>query len=599
MYDCVETTSVDEALQGRIAGLDVVTIESKRVVGSGLPWLQRRDDDAQEEQEPERVQVRENLQETAFFYPQLVVDSNGGVALKFTLPESLTTWRFMGLAHTPDLSFGMLDGETVAQKEVMVQPNVPRFVREGDEATVSARIFNLSGKDVSGTARMQLVDPETEKVVYETAMPFALKADSSASVTFPLQQQTEQLLICRVTASGKGFSDGEQHYLPVLPATERVTVTVPFTQNGPGTKTIDLTKLFPQNQHSKSTPKLTLEYTNNPAWLMIQALPAVGHPHDDCAVCQATALYANTIGKYIIDQVPQAKTVFEQWKREEGRETSLNSQLEKNRELKDLLLEETPWVMDADRETEQRQRLADFFDENLMSQRLASATDKLKKLQRGDGSWSWWPEMPGSTYMTMAISEMLVRLNTMTGTQQPMLDGAFKFLGREMVELVREMKKQEKKGYRQTFPSHTALQWLYICKLDGRQLPASVQQANDYLIGLLKKETKNQGIYEKALSSIILDSPLYIKSLKEYTVYKEEMGRYYDTPRAGYSWRDYRIPTQVAAIEAIQRLTPDDQQTLDEMRRWLLQEKRTQAWDTPLNSVDAVYAFLNEGPGLM
>jgi hypothetical protein len=230
-----------------------------------------------------------------------------------------------------------------------------------------------------------------------------------------------------------------------------------------------------------------------------------------------------------------------------------------------------------------------------MSQRLSSATDKLKALQRGDGSWSWWPDMPGSTYMTMAISEMLVRLNDMTGKKEPMLDGAFKFLGHEMVELVKEMKKQEKKGYRQTFPSHTALQWLYICKLDGRSLSANVQQANDYLVGLLKKETKNQTIYEKAMTSIILNSPLYIKSLKEYTVYKEEMGRYYDTPRAGYSWRDYRIPTQVAAIEAIQRLTPNDQQTLDEMRRWLLQEKRTQAWDTPLNSVDAVYAFLGAG----
>ena len=597
--------SVDEALQGRVAGLDVVSMDSKRKVGGGLPMKPNDTNDMENgASEEQRVQVRENLQETAFFYPQLVADSTGGVSMKFTLPESLTTWRFMGLAHTVDLCRGMLDGETVAQKDVMIQPNVPRFVREGDQATVSARIFNLSGKTIEGTARMQLVNPETEKVVYETVHSFALPADSSASVTFQLQPQTEQLLICRVTASGQGFSDGEQHYLPVLPATERVTVTVPFTQNVPGTKTVDLTKLFPQIQNIpnnqtipniQNTPKLTIEYTNNPAWLMIQALPTVGHPHDDCAVCQATSLYANSLGKYIIDQVPQAKNVFAQWKQEEGKETSQNSQLEKNQELKDLLLEESPWVMDADREHEQRQRLADFFDENLMAQRLSSATDKLKALQRGDGSWSWWPSMPGSTYMTMAISEMLVRLNEMTGKEEPMLDGAFKFLGREMVELVKEMKKQEKKGYRQTFPSHTALQWLYICKLDGRSLPANVQQANDYLVGLLKKETKNQSIYEKAMSSIILDSPLYIKSLKEYTVYKEEMGRYYDTPRAGYSWRDYRIPTQVAAIEAIQRLTPNDRQTLDEMRRWLLQEKRTQAWDTPLNSVDAVYAFLGAG----
>ena len=586
-----DMTSNDEALQ-------------KRREGAGLSDNTGADT---VETQPEQVQVRENLQETAFFYPQLVADENGGVTLKFTLPESLTTWRFMGLAHTTDLCHGMLDGEAVAQKDVMIQPNMPRFVREGDQATVSARLFNLSGKTVSGTARLQLVDPETDKVVYETARPFSLDADSSAAVTFQLTPQAEQLLVCRVTASGQGFSDGEQHYLPVLPAKERVTVTVPFTQNGPGTTTIDLTQLFPQISNLKSQisnlkpqisnlksqiSKLTIEYTNHPAWLMIQALPTVGHPHDDCAVCQATSLYANSLGKFIIAQVPQAKKVFEQWKREEGKETTLNSQLQKNQELKDLLLQETPWVMDADREQEQRERLADFFDENLMQQRLSSASDKLKALQRSDGSWSWWPDMPGSTYMTMAISEMLVRLQTMTGAKQPMLDGAFKFLGKEMVELVREMKKEEKKGRRQYFPSHTALQWLYICKLDGRPLSSGVQQANDYLIALLKKETKNQGIYEKAMSSIILDSPLYIKSLKEYTVYKEEMGRYYDTPKAGYSWRDYRIPTQVAAIEAIQRLTPNDQQTLDEMRRWLLQEKRTQAWDTPLNSVDAVYAFL-------
>ena len=397
------------------------------------------------------------------------------------------------------------------------------------------------------------------------------------------------------------FSDGEQHYLPILPNRERVTVTYPFTQNEPGTTTIDLTKLFPANsqQPTANSSKLTIEYTNNPAWLMIQALPAIGHPHDDCAICQAASLYANSIGKYIVDQVPQAKTVFAQWKLEQGSETSLHSQLEKNQELKDLVLNETPWVADADREQEQRQRLADFFDENTMQQRLSSALDKLKKLQRGDGSWSWWPEMPGSTYMTISVAEMMVRQNTMMGDQQEtkqMLKGAFKFLGNEMVDLVKEMKKQEKKGYKPTFPSFTALQWLYICKLDARQLPTDVQQANDYLIRLLKKETKNQTIYEKAMSAIILDSPTYIKSLKEYTVYKEEMGRYYDTPRAGYSWRDYRIPTQVAAIEAIQRLTPNDQKTLDEMRRWLLQEKRTQAWDTPINSVDAVYAFLsNQG----
>ena len=204
--------------------------------------------------------------------------------------------------------------------------------------------------------------------------------------------------------------------------------------------------------------------------------------------------------------------------------------------------------------------------------------------------------MDGSLYITAEVSEMLVRLNQMAGHQiqtEQMLRGAFRYMGKEMVALVNEMKKAEKKGIKPVFPSHKALQWLYICTLDGRTLSVDVQSANTYLKNLLKKATRYQSIYDKAMSAIVLNNKTYIKSLKEYTVYREDMGRYYDTNRALYSWRDYRIPTQVAAIEAIKRLTPEDTKTIEEMQRWLLQEKRTQAWDTPVNSADAIYAFLN------
>jgi hypothetical protein len=208
--------------------------------------------------------------------------------------------------------------------------------------------------------------------------------------------------------------------------------------------------------------------------------------------------------------------------------------------------------------------------------------------------------------MTVEISEMLVRLNNMIGKDSQhddnnstekilnkQLERAFSFMNKEIVKMVAEMKKQEKKGIRQSFPTFKALQYLYLCTLDGRKQPANVQQAQAYLKKLLKKDISRQSIYEKAMTAIILNSPLYIKSLKEYTVYSEEMGRFYNTKRAGYSWYDYRIPTQVAAIEALQRLTPNDTKTIDEMRRWLLQEKRTQAWSTPINSVNAIYAFMN------
>ena len=555
-----------------------------------------------EEQGAEEVQVRENLNETAFFYPQLTTNEEGVVALKFTLPESLTTWHFMGLAHTRDMYYGSIEGTTIAQKDVMIQPNVPRFLREGDKGTISARIFNTAEKTLTGQARLKLINPETDAVVFEQSQPVTLKAGGTAAVSFNVESSMFNvpcsMLICQMTVSGKGFSDGEQHYLPILPSTERVTVTVPLTYHQPGTQTVDLQNLIPADAKNG---KLVFEYTNQPAWLMVQALPTVGTPCDDNAISQAASYYANSLGRYILAQNPQAKTAFELWK-QEADQNSLTSALAKNQELKDLVLNGTPWVMDAERETEQKQRMGDFFDENLMQRRLDDAVTKLNRLQRADGSWSWWPEMPGSFYMTVAVSEMFVRLNAMAGEQpeiRSMLTSAFGFMGEEIVEEVKEMKRQAKEyGHEPTFPSFKALEWLYLCTLDGRELPGDVQEANKYLLKLLKKEIKNQSIYEKALTAVILSTPdpkralEYAQSLKEYTVYREDMGRYYDTPRAGYSWYDYKIPTQTVAIEALQRLTPDDQQTIEEMQRWLLQEKRTQAWDTPINSVNAVYAFL-------
>ena len=558
--------------------------------------------DVAEEQsaQQEQVQIRENLNETAFFYPQLTTDAEGRVALKFTLPESLTTWRFMGLAHTKEMCYGLLEGEAVAQKEVMIQPNMPRFVRDGDEAVISARIFNTGEKEAAGKATLRLIDPESDKVVYTESRPFTLGINASTTATFHVPQTAyvSSILICQVVAQGNDFSDGEQHYLPVLPSTERVTVTVPFTQIEPGTKVVDLSQLIPADGKDG---KFTVEYTNNPAWLMIQALPVVGKPVDDNVISQAASYYANSIGQHIIDQNPKAKTAFGLWQQEKGDETSLMSALEKNQELKDLLLNETPWVLDAERENDQKHRLADFFDANTMQKRLSSSFEKMRNLQRSDGSWSWWPEMPGSFYMTVAVSEMLVRLNVLTGEKpetRQMLNSAFRFMGEQIVLEVMYMKKQEKKGVKPSFPSFKALQWLYLCTLDGRTLSSEVQEANNYLLPLLKKEIRNQSIYEKAMTAVILSktdavsSKEYVKSLKEYTVYREEMGRYYDTSHAGYSWYDYKIPTQTMAIEALQRLTPDDVQTIQEMQRWLLQSKRTQAWDTPINSVNAVYAFL-------
>ncbi len=554
------------------------------------------------------VQLRENMQETAFCYPALETDKDGGVALKFTLPESLTTWRFMGVAHTADMLCGSIEGEAVAKKEVMIQPNMPRFIRMGDEARIAARIINTSDQAQSGTAILRIIDPESGGTVSEVDLVCYVEAGKTLDATFvvPKREYPSSLVICQVMFTGYGFSDGEQHYLAVLPDCEYVTKTIPFTQHEPGVKTFDLKSLFP---NGTSQQKLTMEYTNNPAWLMVQSLPVVGQPWEHSAIDQAASYYSNLLAKTLLSQSPQVKTAFEQWKRESGAEQTLQSQLQKNQELKDLVLAETPWVAAADRESEQRQQLSLFFDENTISQRLAQAVDKLKKLQQSDGSFAWYPGMPGSTMVTVTVAEMLARLQVMVrqhdDTRQ-LQTAALDYLGREMVQLVADMKKQERKGVKPVFPSFTALRWLYVCALDGRTLSADVKTAHDYLLRLLKQDIKRQTIYEKALSAVVFfrngDSRRagdYAKSLKEYTVYTDEMGRYYDTPRAAYSWYDYKIPTEVAAIEALQTVTPNDTQTVDEMRRWLLQEKRTQVWDTPINSVNAIYAFLSSRQQLL
>ena len=551
-------------------------------------------------------QMRENLNETAFFYPALMTDADGNVAVKFTLPESLTTWRFMGLGHDKEMNYGMLNGEAVAKKDVMIQPNMPRFVRQGDKATLSARIFNTGEQAVSGTARLQLIDPETNKVIDQSTQPVTLDVNSTTTVAFVCAPKATwpALLIAKCSVEGKTFSDGEQHYLPVLPDVEMVVNTLPFTQNTAGLKEIDLTKLFPQSRSKDHTPKLTVEYTNHPAWLMIQALPSVAARNDKDVISQATAFYANSLGAFIMKQNPTIKGTIEQWQQELGTETSLMSSLQKNQDLKSLVIDETPWVMDADREADQKRQLINYFDDNTLQYRLDKNLQNLRDLQNGDGSWSWWPGMPGNLYMTTAVVKVLTRLNAMTGSQQgttQMLSSAMQYLGKEMVEEVKQMRKLEREHkVKDLRPSETAVDVLYIWSLANTQLSGKTADARTYLVDHLAKQTHEFTIYGKAVAAVILakngkqqKAAEYLESIRQYSVYQEEKGRYFDTRKAYYSWRDYKIPTEVAAIEALKAIEPNDQQTVEEMQRWLLQSKRTQAWDTPLNSVDAVYAFLN------
>lgn len=548
------------------------------------------------------VPLRENLNETAFFYPALTTDAQGNVAIKFTLPESVTTWHFMGIAHDEQVNYGHIEAEAVAKKTVMVQPNLPRFIRMGDRAQVGSRIVNTSEKSVNGTARLQLINPETEAVVCEWSKRFELASNQSSAVTFDVDasqlatlSKGTSLFIARIMAEGRGFSDGEQHYLPLLPDREYITTTIPFTQHGPGTKSIDLTQLFPT---ADAQNKLTVEYTNTPAWLVVQALPSIAAPNEKNAISLAAAIYANTIGYGIVTQAPKIAQTLKLWQQETQTQSSLTSNLQKNEELKTMVLSETPWLAAAEKETDQKQQLVNFLDESTISYRIQQFTDKLEELQNSNGSFSWWPGMAGSDYITVGVTTILARLQHIMGNinaTSGMLDKAFAYLDHSIAKEVAELKKQEKQGIKHLAPSEMACNYLYANAITRR----AANKDAAYLIGLLEKMPTALTIYGKANSAVILAyndrkqrAKEYLQSLNEYTVYQEEMGRYYDTRRAHYSWSDYKMPTQVAAIEAIQLLNPADTQTIDEMQRWLLQQKRTTGWSNPLNAVNAVYAFL-------
>ena len=551
------------------------------------------------------IQIRENFAETAFFYPQLRTNEKGEVSISFVLPESLTRWTFMGLAHTRNVDYGKIEATATASKEFMLQPNMPRFVRVGDKANIAASLMNLSDKGVKGTVRMELFNPETEKVFYSQKQKFDVKGGETGHVNFTFEVSDKYaVMACRMVADGDTFSDGEQRYIPVLTDKQWVTETVPLNVNGEGAHTFSLENLF--NKHSKtaSEQRLTVEFTAHPAWYAVQALPVVAHPQNEDALSWATAYYAHSLAAYIVKENPRIKQVFDSWKAQGGTKETFMSNLQKNQELKNILLAETPWLAEATNEAEQKQRIATLFDLNTMNSQLAVSVEKLGELQNADGAWSWYKGMQGSRYVTTQVMEMLARLNALThqdadSRMQPMIQKGFEYLGKQAAEEYKSMKEAEKKGAVGIRPSEQVLRYLYICALDGKA-PVD-KKVNRYFIDKLSGEGKELTIYGKALGAIILqqagkvaEARLFMQSLMEYSVVTDEMGRYFDTPKARYSWFSYKIPTEVAAMEAIQRITKDTK-AIDEMKRWLLKQKQTQTWETPIATADAVYALMATG----
>lgn len=552
--------------------------------------------------------LRQDMTETAFFYPTLLCDGKGEAAIQFTLPESLTTWRFLALAHDREMNNAWLEDKVVAQKDVMAEANLPRFLRQGDKATLSVKVSNLVASGRSGVVELQIRDALTNKTLFSGQQSVNIPSNGSLvkDFVFSLQdnlsisKDNTELLIVRSSVRGDGFEDGEERYLPVLPAVQRVTVSQPFLLKGNDKRSMDLGSLFTENAQEK---RLKVEYTACPLWFAIEALPRLSQESGENAISIASRLFANMAGGAIVANNKQMESVFRSWENEPADETnSLTSNLEKNQDVKDILLQETPWLLDAEKESDQRRMIGAYFNPSFTANNIALCIQKLRALQNSDGSWSWFPGMQGSPLITQKVAEMLQKASLL-GAENSEVSGVLRsamgYLARSLEKLVNDMKRDDRANLAQRLASSPALDYIYVLRLGSYALNGSQQRALDEAVGLLEKAKREQTIGQKARMAVVLKlsgqeakARKYAQSLVEYTVKTEEMGRFFSTLRAPYSWADYRMPTQTQAMEALRLICPEQKDALEEMKLWILRQKQTTLWQTPINSLLAIDALL-------
>ncbi len=567
----------------------------------------------QKELQFEDVPLRKNLNETAFFFPELKTDENGEVVISFKVPEALTQWKFMGLAHTKDLKSGIVFNETVTQKDLMVQPNPPRFLREGDEIFFTAKVSNLSDHSLFGSATLQLFNAITMEPVdhlfenSENVKSFTADKGNSEGLSWRLKVPYGKVeaVVYRVVAKSGNFSDGEENSLPVFLNRMLVTETLPLPVKGMQTKTFILQKLMNNNSSTLQNYNLTLEFTANPAWYAIQALPYMMEYPYECTEQIFNRFYANSIATHIANSNPKIKKVFEDWKNIDT--AALLSNLEKNQELKYALLEETPWVLDAQDESERKKRVGLLFDLIRMADELSRAEQKLREKQYSNGGWPWFPGLPENRFITQYIVVGFGHLERLgikdireNNSTWEMLKKAVLYTDIRMYEDYEYLKKiganlsKKHIGYIQA-------QYLY-----GRSYYLDIpvdekhKEAFNYWKGQAQKYWLSNNKYMQGMIALALYR-LYdaktakdiVKSIIENAVFNDEMGMYFKE-EWGWYWYQVPIETQALLIEAIDEITKD-QDAVDLMKIWLLKQKQVQDWKTTKATAEACYALLLRG----
>lgn len=558
-------------------------------------------------------QIRRNFNETAFFFPQLRTNEKGETQIAFRVPDSNTKWRFRVLAHDKNLNLGQAEAIAVSQKELMVTPNMPRFLRQGDRASISTKISNLSDGAIDGTVRIEFFDILTDKTmahisVENPSKPFSLAKDASsdAAWTFDVPSNIE-LIGVRVIAQSASFSDGEQHALAVLPNRMLVTESMRMDVNGTQTKSFTMNRLTENASPTAQNYRLTLEFTSNPAWYAVQALPVLSAPDNENAVSWFAAYYANTLGMHIGKNYPKVAAMIDAWKKQGGTSETLLSNLDKNQELKNVLLEETPWVLEAKNEAEQKQKLALLFDLNRSENLTNTAIQKLKELQTSQGGWSWfkgfYPSVSITQYVLYGFNQLKeLQAATFGDDVRAMQSAAVSYIDAEAIRRFDALKKYNKNWRAIKTISSTNLEYLYVrASYNDLPLSAAAKEMTAFYTSVIEKNWTQFSLYERSLIAVLMQRngktaivQNILKSYREHATVSDEMGMFWANNRAHVFMSQSAVSAHTFIMDAF-RVGGAKADETDNMKRWLLKQKQTQLWESTHATLDAVYALLSTG----
>lgn len=570
------------------------------------------EDDKAEDKQSINDNIRRNFDETAFFYPQLVTNSKGETQIAFTVPDANTKWKLRLLAHDKNLNSGYAEEVTVSQKELMVTPNIPRFVRQGDKTSISTKISNLSEGDINGVVSIEFFNPvNDDKIELATVdsieQNFFIERDASTEASWMFVVPSDiDIIGVRIVAKSDNFSDGEQHALAVLPNRMMVTESIRMDLNRNEDKSFVFDRLVDKTSNTRQDYRLTLEFTTNPAWYAIQALPVLGAPDNDNSVSWFAAYYANKLGIHIGESYPKVSAMVEAWKKQGGTSETLLSNLEKNEELKSILIEETPWVMESRNESEQKQKLSLLFDINRSDNITNKAVEQLQKLQSPNGGWSWFegfrPNVGITQYILYGFSQ-LSQLGIENGTAvEPMIRQALDFVDNEALHRFELLKRNNKSWKDNKYISTVDLEYLLIRNLYSEyKIDNKLSEMTEFYNSVITKYWTRFDLYSLSLISVIMSSKGndkivndIIKSLREHATISNEMGMYWANNRTNVFMSQSAVSVHTFIMEAFKEAGADNNE-MDNMKRWLLKQKQTQQWESTHATIDAVYALLSTG----